>query len=118
MGERRRSWWGWGWADEALTSEQVDKLGSAIARRFPTAELERREPPALDSISLPAPRVDVPAALRVTCSTSVDDRAAHTYGKSFRDIVRALHGDLEHPPDVVAFPQTESDVTAVMDWCA
>ena len=31
--------------------------------------------------------------------------------------MRALRGDLEHPPDVVAFPSDEADVVALLDWC-
>ena len=31
--------------------------------------------------------------------------------------MRAVHGDLTDPPDVVAFPTTEADVVAVLDWC-
>ena len=56
-------------------------------------------------------------ALAAWCSTSTEDRASHTFGKSYRDIVRAVHGDLADPPDVVAFPPTEADVIAVLDWC-
>src|SRR5215212_455120 len=29
---RRRSWWGWGWEDEALPPDTVRKLGQAIGR--------------------------------------------------------------------------------------
>jgi alkyldihydroxyacetonephosphate synthase len=52
------------------------------------------------------------------CSDDPFERAGHTYGKSFRDIWRALHRDFSHPPDVVALPRTEADVTALLDWCA
>jgi len=45
-------------------------------------------------------------------------RAAHTYGKAFRDVVRALRGDLSNAPDVVAHPATEADVAAILDWAA
>src|SRR5439155_10976500 len=43
-------------------------------------------------------------------------RASHTYGKSFRDVVRALRRDFAHPPDVVAYPCSEDEVAAVLDW--
>jgi alkyldihydroxyacetonephosphate synthase len=51
------------------------------------------------------------------CSTDRYDRAGHTYGKSYRDLVRGFRGDLPHPPDVVAFPTRETEVTALLDWC-
>ena len=44
------------------------------------------------------------------------DRAAHTYGKSYPDYVRALLGDYDCAPDVVAYPRNEAEVAAVIDW--
>src|SRR5207247_1027425 len=74
-------------------------------------------PPRLEELRLPAPRLAPPATLAPLCSTTPLDRAGHAYGKSFRDVVRALRRDFAHPPDVVAFPRTEDEVTAVLDWC-
>ncbi len=51
-------------------------------------------------------------------SAAALDRAGHTYGKSFRDVVRALAGDFRRAPDLVAMPATEADVVALLDWCA
>ena len=117
MGERRRSWWGWGWEDQALTREQTDNLAAAVAGRLPGVELDVRSPASLDDVRLPPSRLTAPALLAEHCSSSTYDRASHTYGKSFRDIVRGFAGDLRHPPDVVAFPRSEPDVVAVLDWC-
>src|SRR5213076_343439 len=75
-------------------------------------------PPRLEELRLPAPGLTPPATLATPCSTTPLERAGHTYGKSFRDVVRALRRDFAHPPDVVAFPRTEDEVTAVLDWCA
>ena len=116
--ERRRSWWGWGWEDEALSRDTVGKLGQAIAGRFGWSDVEIREPADLDSLELPAPRVRPPSALAELCATSTFDRASHTYGKSYRDVVRGFHGELPAPPDVVVFPRDEADVVALLDWCA
>jgi alkyldihydroxyacetonephosphate synthase len=59
-----------------------------------------------------------PAALDGICSMARGDRAAHTHGKAFRDVVRNLLGRLDNPPDLVARPRTEAEVVAVLDWCA
>jgi FAD/FMN-containing dehydrogenase len=75
------------------------------------------EPVPLDAVELPEPRIVAPAALSRLCSSDRWDRAAHAYGRSYRDVVRALRGDLEHPPDLVAFPSDEDDVVALLDWC-
>jgi alkyldihydroxyacetonephosphate synthase len=115
---RRRSWWGWGWADEALSAEQVGRLGEAVAARPGFDGIELRRPPEIADLALRAPRIEPPAALADLCSTDLEDRAGHTYGKSFVDTVRGFHGDLPHPPDLVARPRTEADVGTLLDWCA
>ncbi|HEY1636394.1 MAG TPA: FAD-binding oxidoreductase [Acidimicrobiales bacterium] len=117
MGERRRSWWGWGWEDQALDDAQRRALAKAVGASLGRDDLEPAAPPALEQIDLPAPRVRAPASLAAICSDTPYDRAAHTYGKSFRDVVRAFHGDLEHSPDIVARPRHEQDVVGVLDWC-
>jgi alkyldihydroxyacetonephosphate synthase len=118
MDDRRRSWWGWGWEDQALTEDQLSKLAATIAERFGVAGLEVRTPPQLAAYSLPPPRVTPPATIEDIWSADPYDRAGHTYGKSFSDVVRALDGDLSHPPDVVVYPRDEGDLEAVLDWCA
>ncbi len=118
MGGRTRSWWGWGWEDEALSAEQQQGLAAAVAGRLGRNDVEVRTPARLDELDLRPPRVEPPPALAALCSTDRRDRAAHTYGKSYRDVVRGFHGDLPHPPDVVAFPTTEDEVVDLLDWCA
>ena len=118
MSERKRSWWGWGWDDQALTPDQLTAIAGAVAGRLGTGDLEARPPPRLADLDLRAPRVTPPASLAAICSTDVEQRAGHTYGKSYRDVVRAFRGELAHPPDVVVLPRDENDVAAVLDWCA
>jgi alkyldihydroxyacetonephosphate synthase len=114
---RRRSWWGWGWDDEAMTDQEVAKLAGAVGERLGRA-LDVRPPPDLAAVELRAPRVVPPPALASICTVDPHARAAHTYGRSYRDVVRGFHGDLPHPPDVVARPSTERHVVDVLDWCA
>ena len=47
------------------------------------------DPPELAALALRPPRIEPPGALADRCSTAPYDRAGHTYGKSFRDLVRA-----------------------------
>jgi alkyldihydroxyacetonephosphate synthase len=118
MTQRVRSWWGWGWEDEALTDAQAERLGAAVAARLGASVGPLRPPPALDDIALPAPRIEPPGALARLFSTEPVHRAGHTYGKAYRDIVRASYGALANPPDLVALPRDERDVVAVLDWCS
>src|SRR5258705_12437347 len=110
--DRRRSWWGWGWDDQALSLDTTRKLGAALGSRFGWTDVEVRDPVSLDDVALRAPRVSPPSTLAELCSTSKFDRASHTYGKSYRDVVRGFRGELSGPPDAVAFPTSEADAVA------
>jgi alkyldihydroxyacetonephosphate synthase len=86
----------------------------------PLLGIEPREPtapPRLDELAFGAPRVSAPAALRHLTSDAPLERASHSYGKSYRDLVRALARDFSNPPDLVAFPEAEDDVVRLLDWC-
>jgi alkyldihydroxyacetonephosphate synthase len=115
---RRRRFWGWGWEDAGPNREQLQAIARALAARFGLGPPAIREPPHIEELALPAPRLAPPAALAACCSTAPFDRAAHAYGKSFRDLVRAFRREYPHPPDVVAFPRDEAEVGRVLEWCA
>ncbi|MCK6554875.1 FAD-binding oxidoreductase [Candidatus Binatia bacterium] len=115
--DRRRSFWGWGWEDEALSAEAQQRLGALVAARLGLGELTATPPPRLEELTLRAPRIAPPAALASICSTTPADRAGHTYGKSFRDIVRGLRRLYPNPPDFVAFPRSEDEIAGLLEWC-
>ncbi|TDC86276.1 FAD-binding oxidoreductase [Actinomadura sp. 7K507] len=111
-----RSWWGWGNVEDAVRGEELDALLSRV-RALTSGELVGHEAPGVDALGLPRPRVRAPEALAGLCSDDVADRAAHAHGKAFRDVVRNLHGDLRHVPDLVARPRDERDLVDLLDWC-
>lgn len=116
MSGAERSLWGWGYADrfpepEALSSQK--QLLSAVLGfelRAPT------EPPRLEDIPIPGSRVAVPTELADFSRSDARARLLHAQGKSYRDIVRALHRRFDHPPDFVASPRTETEVERTLDW--
>jgi alkyldihydroxyacetonephosphate synthase len=93
-------------------------MGKTLAGMFHLDELRIAQPPSVDEVELRPPRLDPPDALAPLCTTEPRERAGHTYGKSFRDVVRAFGRQFPHPPDVVALPRSEDDITALLDWCA
>jgi alkyldihydroxyacetonephosphate synthase len=117
VGERRRKFWGWGFEDQQPPPEEVTRAGLAAREHlgFGAAEVER--PVRLEDLDLPAPRIEPPAALAGICRSDPYERALHSYGRSYRDVVRAFHGRFDHPPDVVAHPGGEDDLERVLDWC-
>jgi alkyldihydroxyacetonephosphate synthase len=88
-----------------------------LSERF-GVNLEQRDPAPFQPASLPASRIEPPRSIARLCSVDPKERAAHAYGKSYRDLVRARQGDFSHPPDLVAFPADEDDVVDVLDWCS
>ena len=117
MAERRLKFWGWGYEDEGPSEADTAKLAAALQKRFEGAQLEATPRPRLAEIELRPPRVAPPAALRELCSDDPYERARHCYGRSYRDVVRAFRRDFSPAPDLVAFPETEADVTRLVDWC-
>ncbi|MFE0515768.1 FAD-binding oxidoreductase [Streptomyces sp. NPDC058964] len=109
-----RSWWGWGAADKALSDAECAALGQLV----PGAADTPLPVPDVSALTLPEVRVEPPSALAPLMSAAPADRAAHTYGKAYRDVIRALEGDLAAAPDQVARPLTEQHVVDVLDWAA
>jgi alkyldihydroxyacetonephosphate synthase len=93
-------------------------MAGTLAGMFGLDDLTITAPPTIDELDLPRPRLLPPGALADLCTTDPAERAGHTYGKSFRDVVRAFDRDFTHPPDVVALPRDEADVTRILDWCS
>jgi alkyldihydroxyacetonephosphate synthase len=72
-------------------------------------------------IAVPAPRLDAAFLAAVTAalgtsqvSTDAQVRRLHTYGKSYRDLLRARAGQLDRVPDAVLFPTSRAHVEAIL----
>ncbi len=115
---RKRSFWGWGWEDEGADPSQLAAVETGLSALLGMRDIERIPPPSLDEIRLPPPKIRVPSKFEHLVSAEAYDRASHTYGKSYRDIVRGLRRDFSRPPDLVAYPKSEADVVALLDWCS
>jgi len=118
MFDRRRKLWGWGFEDQQLPFEEIEQAARGAREHlgFEPAEVER--PPRLEDVELPAPRIEPPSSLAEICTSEPYDRITHAYGKAYRDLVRALRGRFDHPPDVVARPGDEREVEQILEWCA
>jgi alkyldihydroxyacetonephosphate synthase len=114
---RKLRFYGWGYADEALSAEEETRVRESV-KRFGTQAPAEISAPLESEFDLRTPRVQVPAALKTMVSVSPYDRLVHSYGKSFADIVRMFMRDVRHPPDLVAFPKSERDVVAILDWAS
>ncbi|MEA2474808.1 MAG: alkyldihydroxyacetonephosphate synthase [Thermoleophilaceae bacterium] len=115
---RRLKFWGWGYEDQQPSHEQVREAAAGIRSHLGLEPLEPERPVELEDLELPAPRLEPPPALAEICSSDPYERALHAVGRGYRDIVRAMRGQIDHPPDVVARPRDEAEVEAVLSWCA
>jgi alkyldihydroxyacetonephosphate synthase len=115
---KRQSFWGWGIEGAGPDDAARARLAQSLGERFGRADLAPAPLPRIDEIALRAPRVRAPAALAGIASDEPWERARHTYGRSYRDAVRAQRRDFSHPPDWVAFPTGEREVADVLDHCA
>lgn len=115
---RPRKHWGWGYADEQPPHGEVRAAAAGIAAHLGFGSADPERPVALEAVTLPAPRLEPPAALRSICTADTHARATHACGKSYRDVVRAFRGRFDHPPDLVAAPRDEAEVESVLAWCA
>jgi alkyldihydroxyacetonephosphate synthase len=111
VGERRRKHWGWGYEEEQPGPDELRATAAGLADHLGFGEREPELPVALEDVALAPPRLETPFA------QDTWSRAAHAQGRSYLDVVRGLRGEFPHPPDGVAFPASEDELRAVLDWC-
>ncbi|MBS2017810.1 MAG: FAD-binding oxidoreductase [Deltaproteobacteria bacterium] len=114
--ERVRSHWGWGYEDKLPGDDARKKIGMRLAAVF-GKEPELRPLPTLDQLKLPDPRFTPPVELRGIGTTDLRERAVHTYGRGYRDLVRGFAGDFTPAPDWVFHPTEEPQITALYRFC-
>ena len=112
----RRSFWAWGLETDEPSAADRRQAAERVSRRFGVG-LEPPPAPTVADLDLRPPRIQPPASLGAFCTTETHARAAHSYGKSYRDGVRSFNRQFPNPPDIVAFPRTEAEVVALLEWC-
>ncbi len=113
---RARSHWAWGYEDRfpddarqrALAERVAFVLGKPVVPRAPTP---------LEAARVPEPAAPFPEALRAFASADRTERARHTWGRAFPDVVRGFSGDFSAAPDVVIRPRTEDEVAIAIEAC-
>src|SRR5215831_5170405 len=113
---RARNLWGWGFLDRFPDANARGALATRVCAVLGNGAAAVRPLPPERTLALPVPRVTPPPPLAAFTTTDPAVRAAHTYGKAYRDQVRGFRGDFAGAPDFVAFPRDETDVGALLDW--
>jgi alkyldihydroxyacetonephosphate synthase len=112
-----RRFWGWGYEDAGPDPAHLAAVEAGLSHFLGVPEFTRAARPTIETVVLRRPRVEKPPALAALLSDATFDRAAHAYGRSYRDLIRTTRGDFGNPPDLVAFPRTEEDLVRVLEHC-
>ncbi|MSQ58276.1 MAG: FAD-binding oxidoreductase [Betaproteobacteria bacterium] len=113
----KRKFWGWGLEGDGASAGEIAQLEGAYAKQFGVGGFEVTPVPRAEEIVLRPSRLSPPESLRSACSTDRYERLLHSYGRSFFDSARIFSREFSNPPDVIAFPRTEAELTGMLDWC-
>ncbi|MYD44423.1 MAG: FAD-binding oxidoreductase [Gammaproteobacteria bacterium] len=116
MEKSRRSFWTWGYVADEPSEVQRQAAAKAAYERTGIA-VEPPPIPAIADIKLRKPRLAVPSFLSQFVTSEKVDRITHTYGGHSLELLRAIRGTFDEPPDAVAYPETESQLEQVLEWC-
>ena len=106
----------WGWGDAPPSADELRAAAPLVTATTGFATQEPEVPAELPALR--PPRCALPSTLEHLGSDDPVDRARHGIGRSYRDLVRGLRGQLTDVPDLVARPATEQDVVDLLDWAA
>jgi len=104
-----RLWWGWGTVKGFLAARQASDEDYIFI------------PPTVDEISLRPSRLSpekLPASIRKICSDNKFERLFHARGCDMIDINLNVHGKVEEPPDLIAFPENEQEIKDLLQFCS
>ena len=115
---KERKLWGWGYEDELLSEAEENNIDKRIAETFQLDSVERIDIPKAEQIELPKSRINPPKSLGSIFSQNQLERLNHSYGKSFPDSARSILGLFPSPPDLIAYPNSEQEITEILDWAS
>ena len=111
---RRLKHWGWGYEDEQPPPQELGETTRFLSSHLGFGSPEPEQPAPLPPLA--KPRLVPPQSLESICHADDYERALHSYGRAYADILRAFRGQFAAPPDVVARPRDEREVEAVLEW--
>ncbi len=110
-----RSFWGWGYKQDELKKAEIKKLSNMLSG-FVGIDGKLQDAPKVEDLKLPHPKIKLPKSLESLADNFLAQRAQHSYGRSFKDVVRGLNNSFDGAPDAVVFPKTENDVINILEF--
>lgn len=114
---RPLSFWGWGYEDRFPDEDARRGLVAYAEATLGLSGLSPRPLPKLEAIELAPPRLELRGPLAELCTVDRGERIRHTYGRSYRDLMRGFRGDFSVAPDAVAHVRDERDLEALFEYC-
>jgi len=111
-----RSFWTWGSTSDEPDEATRQAAAKSLSERF-GREVTPPPIPEISDITLRAPRLEVPDRLGAFVRTDHSERLLHTHGGHVLELLDALRGRFDNPPDAVAHPRDEAELEAVLEWC-
>lgn len=110
--------WGWGDAADEPRADDLRALGPYVTQTTGVPVQEPLVPAPLPDLPPSRRRAQLPPSLRDLASDDPVDRARHAFGRSYRDLVRAMAGQVDAPPDLVLRPTDEQGVVDALTWAS
>jgi alkyldihydroxyacetonephosphate synthase len=117
-------WWGWGEEQRTFPLPDPQQFWAFVRSRLGELGVGQRIQ-SLAEVILPPSRLESKAldALRAAAgaeslTTDSADRAVHSLGKGYCDLVRIRRGEIPHATDAVIYPETEEQVATLLDAAA
>ena len=114
--DRQRSFWTWGYRSDEPSEETRLAAAKSASKRL-GMDVKPPPIPSYQDIKLRKPRITVPSKLQDFVSTDHVDRIVHTHGGHVLELLQAIRGDFQHPPDAVAHPTTDTQFEELLNWC-
>jgi alkyldihydroxyacetonephosphate synthase len=120
----KMKWWGWGSEQIRKELPQSPATRDYLRARLGVERLEPRSEFRIESLRLPESRAEQALLGRLAaivgpdnCRTDHRERALHSVGKSYKDLIRVRQLVLERATDAVVYPRGEAEVAAVLACC-
>ncbi|KAJ3382796.1 hypothetical protein HDU92_004564 [Lobulomyces angularis] len=115
----KRNIWGWGYGNKLVESDFSSTL-NLLKEILPPPKFRFKEPTEQEILcTIRNSRFkDLPKNLQHIFTNDKLERAARTFGKSFRDIVRGLSLEFDNPPDYICFPENQNQILEILQWAS
>src|SRR5258708_5961725 len=118
-------WNGWGWADHEDGLGSNAELWPWLAAELGMPSLLATPARPLEEISLPSSRLSAEHRHELSSVVGADrvsddeyERAFHSLGRSYHDLLQLRGGTIASPPDLVVFPHTAQQVLALLSYAS